>query len=185
MEEEINKNYLFKSERLGFREWLTEDIPKMADINSDPDVMKFFPIVLDFKQTEEFILKMQNQYLAKGYCYFAVDLLVNEEFIGFIGLSDQVFEAEFTPCVDIGWRLNKNYWNNGYATEGAKRCLSYAFNNLKFSSIYAIAPKINIKSIEVMKKIGMKESMIFKHPKLLENVRLETCVVYHIANLLH
>jgi RimJ/RimL family protein N-acetyltransferase len=83
---------------------------------------------------------------------FRVDKLENNEFIGFIGLSEKSFEAEFTPCIDIGWRLSSEEWNKGYATEGAKRCLEYANEVLKLEKIVSIAPKINVKSERVMEK---------------------------------
>ena len=59
---------------------------------------------------------MQNQFAEKGFCYFAVDKLENSEFIGLICLSEQTFEADFTPCIDIGWRLASAEWNKGNAT---------------------------------------------------------------------
>src|SRR5947207_3093976 len=123
----INK-YVFQSGRLGFRNWLTEDIKIMAEINADKKVMEFFANTQSKKQTIEFVERMQNQFSKKGFCYFAVDKFENNEFIGFIGLSEQTFEADFTPCIDIGWRLKRSEWNKGYATEGAKQCLDFAFN---------------------------------------------------------
>lgn len=170
--------YLFKSERLGFRNWKNSDIKLMAEINADKEVMQFFPKTLTEQETTEFIIKMQHQFKEKGFCYFAVDNLKNGEFIGFIGLSQQNFEWEFTPFVDIGWRLHKKYWNNGFATEGAKKCLEYAFNTLNLKEIYAIAPKINIASENVMKKIGLKKETYFNHPLLSDFIQLEKCVLY-------
>ena len=73
---------------------------------------------------------MKLMFAEYGFCYFAVDELSNYEFIGFIGLSHQDYDVEFTPFIDIGWRLDKNYWGKGFATEGAKRCLAYGFNHL-------------------------------------------------------
>ena len=95
---------------------------------------------------------MEQQYSEKGYCYFAIDELEDDTFIGFIGLSEQNYDADFTPCIDIGWRLAKTAWNRGYATEGAKRCLDYGLEKLKINKIYSIAPAINTKSVQVMKK---------------------------------
>jgi len=175
------REYLFKSERLGFRNWLGSDIAIMAEINADPDVMKFFPGTQSLEQTEAFIERMQLQMSKKGYCYFAVDKLMDGEFIGFVGLSEQTFEASFTPCIDIGWRLSKMEWNKGYATEGAKRCLDYAFNQLEIQKVNAMAPKINLRSIQVMEKIGMKKPTGFVHPLLVDDERLKECVLYEIA----
>jgi RimJ/RimL family protein N-acetyltransferase len=170
--------YLFQSQRLGFRDWQASDLKKMAAINADPDVMEFFPKVQTEEETQQFIERMQKQFQEKGFCYFAVDKLENQELIGFIGISQQTYEADFTPCIDIGWRIDKKEWNKGYATEGAKRCLEYAFQELGLKNIYAVAPKANQKSELIMKKIGMEKVKEFEHPLLLEDERLRECVLY-------
>ncbi len=173
--------YIFQSERLGFRNWIPEDLEPMTTINSDPVVMEYFPSVTTAADTTAFVERMQNQFIDKGYCYFAVELLATSAFIGFIGLSHQNYDAYFTPCVDIGWRLDQHYWNQGFATEGARRCLQYAFEDLNLQQIYAVAPSVNLKSIEVMKKIGMAPLQPFQHPKLTDCPRLSNCVVYLAA----
>ena len=179
----MSKEYLFQSERLGFRNWINSDTSKMIDISSDPDVMQFFPAIATKIQTIEFIDRMKLMYIAKGYCYFAVDQLKDGNFIGFIGLYYQTYVSQFTPSVDVGWRLNKKCWNKGLATEGAKKCLDYGFNKLGLKNIIATTPIINIKSIRVMEKIGMQKLAKFKHPRLKFNEKLENCVCYEITNL--
>ena len=179
----MSDKYLFTSERLGFRNWLDSDIAKMIDISSDPDVMEFFPAIATKTQTIEFINRMKLMYIKKGYCYFAVDYLKDESFIGFIGLCYQTYESQFTPSVDIGWRLNKKYWNNGLATEGAKKCLDYAFNVIELESIISTTPIINIKSIRVMEKIGMEKLTEFKHPRIKSDNKLSDFICYEIINL--
>ena len=176
------KDYVFKSERLGFRNWIDSDIPLMIAISGDADVMKNFPAVATPKQTTVFIERMQVMFSEKGYCYFAVDNLKDNSLIGFIGLCDQDYDVEFAPCIDIGWRLAKKYWGKGFATEGAKRCLEYAFEDLSLDNIKSTAPLVNTGSISVMEKIGMTKQLQFKHPKLLANERLVNCVCYEIRN---
>ena len=123
---------------------------------------------------------MQNQFTENGFCYFPVDDLETDRFIGFIGFSLQKFESDFTPCVDIGWRISKNYWGKGLATEGALACLKYGKDYLKLNRICSMASKINSKSKKVMEKIGMTYVKDFEHPKLKENPRLNKCVLYAI-----
>jgi RimJ/RimL family protein N-acetyltransferase len=176
----LMKNYLFKSDRLGFRNWHKNDLENLAAINADMAVMEFFPSTRTHVETKSFIERMQKQYTEKGYCYFAVDTLADDTFIGFIGLSEQNFEANFTPCIDIGWRLARTTWNKGYATEGAKKCLEYGFEKLHLNEIYSIAPVANTKSQRVMMKIGMRKVATFDHPQLLENARLRKCLLYKI-----
>ena len=151
-------------------------------MNADKSVMKYFPKLLTEKQTLEFILLHQKQYTEKGYCYFAVDLIDSGKFIGFIGLGFHSYKSKYTPAIDIGWRLNKNAWGNGYATEGAKKCLEYAFEQLNIDRIISICPEINRNSENVMKKIGMKKLGDFYHPKLKGYPDIEKCVCYEISN---
>lgn len=172
------KKYIFTSDRLGFRNWSVIDIDKMHEINSDKKVMEFFPGVPTKEQTTEFVERMKKQFEDKGFCYFAVDKLEDNEFIGFIGLSEQTYAADFTPCVDIGWRIKSNEWNKGFASEGAIKCLEFALNNLQLENIYAIAPEINTKSEHLMTKIGLKKQYEFEHPLLTNNERLRTCILY-------
>lgn len=121
---------------------------------------------------------MQKIQAEKGYCYFAVDTLHNNEFIGFIGLNDQYYEAPFTPCTDIGWRLKQTAWHKCYATEGAKRCLQYAFDTLQLNTVLSVAPEANGPSISVMIKAGMTKAGAFIHPALADNEQLKNCVWY-------
>ncbi len=176
----MDRKYLFTSARLGFRCWQKTDTDAMAKINADANVREFFPGIQNYEQTAQFIHRMQQMFADKGYCYYAVDKLDEQEFIGFIGLAEQTFEASFTPCTDIGWRLCKKEWNKGYATEGAQACLGYAFHTLLLPRVYSMAPKINLKSIHVMEKIGMVKVADFIHPLLLSDKRLKECVVYEI-----
>lgn len=178
----MSKKYLFTSKRLGFRNWQPIDLNQMAALNADQEVMEFFPSTQSKKKTKEFIDRMQDLFARRKHCYFAVEKRETNQFIGFIGLGYQTFEAPFTPCVDIGWRLARKFWGNGYATEGARRCLQYAFEDLKLSEMNSIASVSNLRSTHVMEKIGMKKNMEFEHPKLIDYPHLNPCVLYRIKN---
>ncbi len=178
----MTEKHLFKSSRLGFRNWHETDIEEMIAINQDLHVMEHFPKLISPEDTRSYISRMQSKFQEKGYCYFAVDELETGSFVGMIGLSDQDFEAPFNPCVDIGWRLAKKFWGMGYATEGAKRCLSYGFEELGLEEILAHCPVVNTRSWNVMEKIGMKRKGTFKHPVLEGYPELETCYFYEIRH---
>ena len=174
--------YLFQSARLGFRRWQNDDLEQLYRLASDPEVMRYFPATLSRETTTHLLDRLIDQYKQNGYTYYAVELLENNRFIGFIGLAWQDYESPWAPFIDIGWRLAKEYWNLGYATEGAIRVLKYGFEDLKIKRIYAVASKINKPSIHVMKKIGMQKTGEFVHPKLHETPNLEDCVVYLVDN---
>ncbi len=172
------KKYTISTPRLGIRNWQDSDIVPMAALNQDEKVMEFFPSTQSLDRTENFIRRMQAQFDKTGYCYYAVDRLDTGTFIGFIGMMYQDYESIFTPAVDIGWRLNRASWGNGFATEGAKACLTYGFETLGLKEIYSVASVINVKSERVMQKIGMEQIDTFDHPKLLDFDHLKTCVLY-------
>ncbi len=175
--------YIFTSERLGFRNWIDSDLNTLSEINQDDDVMKFFPFKPSKKDTQYFMQRMQTMQEEKGFCYFAVDILENKEFIGFIGLCEQTYLDDLGSFVDIGWRLKKSIWNQGYATEGAKRCLDFGFNQIGLDTIYSVAPQVNAKSELIMKKIGMQRIKTFEHPKLIDDSRLKHCVLYKLSKV--
>jgi len=176
-----NSDYIFTTERLGFRNWKASDLDQMAHLNADPEVMKYFPSTVDRSHTKAYIERMQKQFDEKQYCYFAVERLDQKVFIGFIGLSYQTYDAPFTPCVDIGWRLAQEHWGKGFATEGAKACLNYAFNDMGIKTIFSVASIANKPSTNVMKKIGMVYDQSFDHPALVDTPELNPCVVYKIS----
>lgn len=176
----MKTDYLFTSERLGFRSWFEDDIELFAKMNCDEEVMKHFPKLLTKQETEAFVSRMQQHYLHKGYTYFAVELKETGEFIGFIGLAHQDYQSPYTPAVDIGWRLKQRVWGNGYATEGAKRCLQFAFAELNLDKVIATCTLHNKASENVMQKIGMKRLGTFQHPKLIAYPEYTTCIIYKI-----
>ena len=176
----MNNNYLFTSERLGFRNWQDDDLEEFASMNADPEVMEHFPKELTKQESFDFIKRLQKHFEERGYNYFATEALETGEFIGFIGLAYQDYETAFTPAVDIGWRLKRSSWGKGYATEGAKRCLEFAFDDLKLDRVVSVCVLANENSENVMNKIGMVKKGTFNHPKLKEYPALEKCVWYEI-----
>lgn len=169
---------ILETERLILREWQAEDIDNMAAINSDAEVMKYFPGTQTRAQTEQFIKRMLDLYEKEKFCYFALTLKSSHELIGFTGLSQQTYDAPFTPCTDIGWRLKTSAWGQGYATEAARAALGYGIRKIGLKQIFAVAPEINTASIRIMEKIGMTQHLCFKHPALTESPKLENCVCY-------
>ncbi len=172
--------YYFTSARLGFRNWKPEDLEPFAALCADPEVMEFFPSVKTREETQEFIERSMAHFAKYGYGWFAVELLDSKEFIGFIGLAHPRFESFFTPCMEIGWRLAKEHWNKGYATEGATACLNYAFTTLGASEVYSFTAKTNLRSENVMQKIGMEKIGEFEHPMLEVGSPLRLHVLYRI-----
>ncbi|SFO43292.1 Protein N-acetyltransferase, RimJ/RimL family [Algoriphagus ornithinivorans] len=174
------KKYIFQSERLGFRTWSESDLEAIFQIDSDPEIMHFFEKPFTLEESQKRIQKMNQTFQKEGFCYFAVDFLASGELAGTIGLGRKDFEASFTPCIDIGWRLAKKYWNQGLASEGALACIGYA-RQLGLKEIYSYATTANQASLQVMRKIGMKFIEEFEHPELLNQPRLQPFSLFKIS----
>jgi len=159
----IKGKYIFKSERLGFRNWQNSDLVEFASLNADEEVMEHFPKTLTTNEVEDLINKLKEQFSENGFTYYATEILDSQEFIGMIGLAFQNYETEFTPAIDIGWRLKKGAWGKGYAT-------------------ISICTINNTKSENVMKKIGMTKIGQFNHPQVPKNSKYEQHFCYEIIN---
>ncbi len=175
-------NYLFRSARLGFRKWEEDDLHPFAAMCSDPAVMQYFPQTLSFQETQELVTRINTHFEEKGYGLYAVELLSIQSFVGFIGFSTPRFQADFTPCTEIGWRLQKEVWGNGLATEGAMKCLEYGFEQFHFPEIVSFTSIINRPSIRVMEKAGMQFAGTFDHPLIVDGSPLRKHVLYKISN---
>lgn len=156
----------FETERLVFRDWTESDLLEFQKMNKDPEVMEYFPKVLSDDETGELFDRIRSEFQTSGYGLYAVETKHDGQFIGFIGFHKVTFEAHFTPCIEIGWRLKRESWGNGYATEGARACLNYGVSKLGFDRIYSFTAKVNLRSESVMRKIGMKKVSEFKRPGL-------------------
>lgn len=166
--------------RLRLRDWNETDLTPFSRLNADEEVMRYFPKTLSLEESEAFYHLITAEIRECGFGLYAVEVKENREFIGFIGFHRATFESDFTPCVEIGWRLKKEAWGMGYATEGAKACLQYGFKELGFDDIYSFTASINEPSKNVMEKIDMHFVKEFNHPKVDETSPLRKHVLYHI-----
>lgn len=168
-----------ETERLVLRSWKPEDLPVFAAMNMDNRVMRFFPALLSEAQSEAFYNRIQDELARKGWGLFAVELKSTGAFIGYIGLHEIGFEADFTPGVEIGWRLGADYHNRRYATEGAEAVLKLA-GECGLKRVYSFTAAINAPSERVMQKLGMIKAGEFDYPALPEDSPLLTHVLYSI-----
>ncbi|HUX21665.1 MAG TPA: GNAT family N-acetyltransferase [Spirochaetia bacterium] len=173
--------YHIETERLGLRLWRPTDSPLFAAMNSDPRVMAYFPRTLAREESLQFVERIEEHFRRHGFGLYAVDELASGSYIGFIGVQMATFEASFTPCLEIGWRLDHPYWGKGYATEGARACLRYGFRDLELKEVCSFTAEINLPSIAVMKKIGLRHRLNFLHPRVNPSDRLAPHVLYGIA----
>lgn len=173
------RNSVIVTDRLILRSWKSEDLPLFAAMNKDTDVMRYFPSTLTEEQTESFYNRIQLEFERNGWGLYAVELKSNGMFIGYVGLHEIGFDADFTPGVEIGWRLAADYHNQGLATEAAQEVLKLA-KDKGLTRLYSFTAKQNAPSERVMQKIGMTKVGEFEHPNLSVDLPLRMHVLYQI-----
>jgi ribosomal-protein-alanine N-acetyltransferase len=170
----------FETSRLLLRDWEEKDFEPFCRLNADEEVMKYFPKTLSTEETDRFYQTILAEFKECGFGLYAVEVKETKDFIGFIGFHRATFEADFTPCIEIGWRLKKEAWGKGYATEGASAYLRYGFHHLGFDEVYSFTADVNTPSKNVMRKIGMEFMATFPHPNVEKDSPLSKHVLFHI-----
>jgi RimJ/RimL family protein N-acetyltransferase len=169
--------------RLILRPWRETDLAPFAALNADPRVMEYFPKPLSRDESDRRAEQI-SQYITQHGCgLWAVEVPRIAPFIGFAGISTSRFEATFTPCIEVGWRLAFDFWNRGYATEAASAALDDAFARLDVDEIVSFTSWQNRRSRRVMEKLGMTHSPAedFDHPNVPEGHPLRRHVLYRLA----
>ncbi|MDW3195556.1 MAG: GNAT family N-acetyltransferase [Cytophagales bacterium] len=173
--------YIIQTDRLGLRTWTTKDLEPMSQFNADERVMEYFPSTKSVSDTKAFIESQQRAQAVEGYCFFAAEVLATQSLIGFIGILKFKFDVDFAPGVEVGWRLGHAHWGKGYATEGARAVLKFAFEEKNIPEIWSFTTLTNTRSENVMKKIGMSRTGTFDHPLVDEGHPLKPHVLYHLT----
>lgn len=173
---------ILETPRLYLRTWQATDAESYWTINQDPQVIKFLGDPLTLEAVKQFMATANQRQEACGFTLWAAELKKTRELIGFIGLNNTDFESHFTPAIEVGWRLGSQYWGHGYATEGAKAALAFAFNALKLDEIVSFTVPMNQRSIQVMERIGLQRDFDgdFRHPKLALDHKLSFHVLYRL-----
>jgi RimJ/RimL family protein N-acetyltransferase len=171
------------TERLLLRPWKDEDLPAFAAMNKDPDVMAFMPKRLTREESDATAERICHQIETAGWGLWALEVTGIAPFAGFVGLSVPRFEAHFTPCVEVGWRLAKAYWGKGYATEAGRAAIAYGFDTLGLSQIVSFTTPGNWRSRAVMQRLGMRHDPHddFDHPVLETGHPLRRHVLFRLT----
>jgi RimJ/RimL family protein N-acetyltransferase len=174
---------LLETDRLLLRDWIDADAAPFAVLNSDPRVMEFFPKALSRAESDALMARERAAIAERGYGLYAVEERDSGRFVGFTGLAPVRFAAAFTPAIEIGWRLSRESWGHGYATEAARAVLDEALGPLGIPALVSFTAAWNRPSRRVMEKIGMTRDAEgdFLHPALHPGHKLAPHVLYRIA----
>jgi ribosomal-protein-alanine N-acetyltransferase len=172
------------SDRLRLRRWREEDRNTFAAMNADPRIMEFFRSPLSSVESDAMLERIEAHFYEHGFGLWAIEVPDLAGFIGFTGLVFTSFNAHFTPCVEIGWRLAFERWGHGYATEAAQLALDYGFSVLRLSEMVSFTSVTNRRSRAVMERLGMHRDSAddFDHPALPQGHRLRPHVLYRLKS---
>ncbi len=151
-------------------------------MNADPEVMAHFARPLTRDESDAFVDRIETRFDERGYGLWALERKSDGQFLGFTGLAYQTFEAPFTPCTEIGWRLAGSAWGHGYATESAREALRFGFEVAQLPEIFSFTSTGNAASRHVMEKIGLHRDPAddFDYPSFAPGHPLRRHVLYRL-----
>lgn len=162
------------------RRWRDSDRDPFAAMNADPEVMRYFPATLDRAASDAGIDRMEDSFERQGFGLWALEVADTAEFIGFTGLNPMPDGVPGAPGTEVGWRLARQAWHHGYATEAATAAVGVAFGDIGLGQIWSITAVLNQPSQAVMQRLGMTPYSHFEHPAIPEGHSLRPHVAYRL-----
>lgn len=175
------------TERLRLRQWRDSDLAAFAELNADPEVMRYYPSVLERAASDALAIRARAELERNGFGLWAVEASGVAEFVGYVGLSHPGRPMPFTsaerPPVEVGWRLARAFWGRGYATEAARAALAFGFTELALAEIVSFTAVVNERSRAVMERLAMKRRAEddFDHPALPDGHPLRRHVLHRMT----
>ncbi len=173
---------MLETKRLLLRQWCEDDLAQFAAMNADPDVMRYYPATLTSAESDAMAKKIQTLIAERGWGFWAVERKEQPGFIGFVGLHQPQVILPCSPCTEVGWRLAKDYWGKGYATEAANAALQFGFQHLRLTEIAAFTAVLNEPSKAVMERLHMLDTgQNFAHPDVPVDSVLREHLLYKMT----
>lgn len=172
-----------RTERLLLRRWRAEDLESFAAINADERVMEHSLGPLTRARTEALMERFEASFERQGYGMWAVEISGERTLAGFVGITDVEIDVPFAPAVELGWRLARECWGRGLASEAAGAAVVFAFDRLELAELVAYTAAINARSRRLMERLGMtrEQEGDFRHPAIPREHRLSEHVLYRLA----
>lgn len=169
--------------RLLLRQWREDDLAPFAALNRDPEVMRFFEEPLSRERSDAWARAIAAAIDDQGWGLWALERRDTDEFIGFTGLQVPRHPLPFLPCVEVGWRLARSAWGQGFATEAGQASLAHAFGPLALDEVVSLTAVPNTPSRRVMERLGLErhEHGDFDHPAVPPGHPLRRHVLYRIS----
>ncbi len=170
------------TERLLLRRWRASDKAPFAALNADPEVMRHFPASLAPRASDELADRLATALASDGFGLWAIEERATGRFAGFTGIQRVSFRAHFTPAVETGWRLAREAWGRGFATEAARAATAFGFDALGLEEVVSFTVPANTRSRAVMERLGMTHAAAddFDHPRVAHGDLLRRHVLYRL-----
>ena len=168
------------TERLILRPWRDEDLDPLFAINGDPESMRYFAATMTRAESDAWAARMRAHFAEHGWGFWVVAEAATGEFAGVVGLMTIPWQADFTPAIEIGWRIGPRFRRRGYAEEAARAALGFGFDSLGLESIVAFTVPGNAASWKLMEKLGMSPVGEFDHPRLSEGHHYRRHLLYRL-----
>ena len=168
-----------RTERLLMRRWRESDREPFAVLNGDAEILKYFPSTLGRAASDALIDRIEACFEELGYGLWALEVTGSGQFIGFTGLNPMPDGVPGAGGIEVGWRLVRQAWHHGYATEAARAALTVAFDGAGLNEIWSMTAALNEPSQAVMRRLGLTEVARFDHPRVPQGSPLRPHVTYH------
>jgi RimJ/RimL family protein N-acetyltransferase len=169
-----------RTDRLLMRRWRDADRAPFAALNADPEVMRYFPATLDRATSDSLVHTIEARFDRQGFGLWALEVADTAEFIGFTGLNQMPSGVPGAGGMEVGWRLARPAWHQGYATEAATAAVDVAFNGAGLPELWSMTAVLNEPSQAVMRRLGMTRYTYFDHPRIDPGHPLRRHVVYRL-----
>lgn len=164
------------------RAWREDDFAAFAAMNSDAEVMRYFVRPLDLAESRTMFDRLRSNLAERGWGLWAVE--ADGKLAGFAGLAEPKFTAHFTPCVEIGWRLRREFWGRGIGLAAARLAEAHAFEVMRLPELVSFTTESNERSRRLMDRLGFTRDPRedFLHPGLPADHPLRPHVLYRKKN---
>jgi RimJ/RimL family protein N-acetyltransferase len=171
------------TQRLSLRAWRDSDRQPFAEMSEDADVMEHLRPLATREACNAWIDFQINHQSSHGFCLWALESRASGTFMGAVGLLHIGFVARFTPAVEVGWRLARPFWGQGFALEAARAALRFGFEGIHLMEIVAHASVRNGRSRRVMARLGMSHDCAedFDHPRIPDSEPRRRQVLYRLT----
>lgn len=169
-----------RTKRLVMRRWRDADRAPFAALNADPEVMRYFPATLDRAASDAQLTIIEARFDYQGFGLWALELASTGQFIGFTGLNPMPDGVPGAGGMEVGWRLARAAWHQGYATEAATAAVDVAFTGAGLAELWSMTAVLNEPSQAVMRRLGMTWYGAFEHPRIEPGHPIRPHVVYRL-----